>query len=99
MKYPSTSPYYLTNVVNNAYLDVMTNRPIPINTGDVYWEITSTYHLRPDLLAFDLYDESKLWWVFAQRNPNTLVDPLYDFVQGKRIYLPKAETLKAVLGL
>jgi hypothetical protein len=99
MKYPSTSPYFITNIVNNAYLDVMTNRAIPKDPQDVYWQIGATYHQRPDLLAYDLYDDPKLWWVFAQRNPNKLVDPLFDFVQGTYIYLPKAETLKAVLGL
>jgi hypothetical protein len=99
MKYPSTSPYYSTNIVNNVYLDVMTNRPIPKDPSDLYWQIGPTYHLRPDLLAYDLYDDPKLYWVFAQRNPNKLVDPLFDFVQGTYIYLPKAETLKAVLGL
>jgi hypothetical protein len=37
--------------------------------------------------------------VFAQRNPNVLVDPLMDFVAGARIYIPKVETLKQDLGV
>jgi hypothetical protein len=97
--YPSTSPYYVTDVVNGKFLDVMINRPIPKNTTDIYWEITQAYSLRPDLLAFDMYNDPKLWWVFASRNPNRLKDPLFDFVTGVGIYLPQAPVIEKVLGL
>jgi hypothetical protein len=50
------------------------------------------------LLAFDLYGSASLWWVFYQRNPNTLTAPPLDFMAGTRIYLPKIGTLKSVLG-
>ena len=99
MAYPVSSPYYLTRVINNDYLNVMTNRPIFSDPTDMYWEITPTYHLRPDLLANDLYSNSDLWWVFAQRNPNTLKSPLFDFVQGTYIFVPKFSALQASLGL
>lgn len=97
MLYASTSPYYLTDVVNGQYLDVMINRPIPGDPTDVYWEITATYNLRPDLLAYDLYKDPKLWWVFAQRNPNKLKDPLFDFLSGVKIYIPKLSVLQNAL--
>lgn len=99
MLYPTTSPYYLTTVVDSQFLDVMINRPIPSNPTDQYWAITPTYNLRPDLLAHDLYNDSRLWWVFAQRNPNKLTDPLFDFTTGVKIYLPTLDTLKVALGL
>jgi len=99
MTYPATSPYAATRTVNGQYLDVMSNRPIPGNETDTRWAITPTYNLRPDLLANDLYGDSRLWWVFAQRNPNTLKDPLFDFVTGVYIYLPQLSNLKQVLGL
>lgn len=97
--YPSTSPYYTTDVVNNKFLDIMLNRPIPKLPNDQYWIITPTYNMRPDMLAYDLYNDPKLWWVFANRNPNSLKDPMFDFITGLGIYLPKATTLKQVLGL
>lgn len=99
MSYPATSPYYLCQVVNQKYLDVMIDRPIPGDPTDVYWEITATYNLRPDLLAYDLYQDPKLWWVFAQRNPNTLTDPLFSFKQGVFIFIPKYDVIKLSLGL
>lgn len=99
MSYGPTSPYYNTSTYNNEFLDVMVNRPIPMNPSDIYWEITQTYNMRPDLLAFDMYGDAKLWWVFAQRNPNRLKDPMFDFVTGTGIYIPQLSTLREVLGL
>jgi len=97
--YPATSPYYATDIVNGKFLDVMIDRPILKQESDIYWKITTVYEYRPDLLAYDLYSDSRLWWVFASRNPNRLKDPLFDFVTGVGIYLPKADLLKQILGL
>jgi prophage DNA circulation protein len=51
------------------------------------------------LLAYDLYGDSALWWVFAMRNPNTIQDPVFDFLPGTTIFIPKKETIVAALGL
>jgi hypothetical protein len=98
-QYTQSSPYYYTDVVKNLFLDVWINRSINPDPLDTYWIINETYHLRPDLLAFDLYNDSKLWWVFSQRNPNRLKDPLFDFVSGVGIYLPQLPNLKVALGV
>ena len=95
--YTSTSPYYLTNY-SQFYLDLMVNRPIPKESDDTLWVITQTYQYRPDMLAFDLYGDAGLWWVFYQRNPNTLTAPPLDFAPNTRIYLPKISTLRSTLG-
>lgn len=95
--YSSTSPYY-TTPYSQFFLDVMTNRPIPREASDNLFVINQTYQYRPDLLAFDLYDNSGLWWVFYQRNPNTLIAPPWDFEAGKEIFIPKITTLRTALG-
>jgi alpha-L-fucosidase len=77
----------------------MINRPITTNVDDVLYSIDKVYEYRPDMLAYDLYGESSLWWVFAQRNPNVLKDPLFDFRAGVQIYIPKKATLQADLGV
>ena len=97
--YPASSPYFNTDIVDGKYLDIMIDRPIPKLASDVYWKITTAYEYRPDMLAYDLYANPKLWWVFAQRNPNTLKDPYFDFLTGTGIYLPKLSTLQQVLGV
>jgi hypothetical protein len=76
----------------------MVNRPVPKLPDDVLFQLNLTYQYRPDLLAFDLYGDSRLWWVFYQRNPNTLMAPPLDFAAGVAIYLPKLSTLKSALG-
>jgi hypothetical protein len=53
---------------------------------------------RPDLLAYDIYGDSQLWWVFAVRNKDVLKDPIYDFVPGQTIYLPQLADIKTALG-
>ncbi len=97
IQYPPTSPYYLTPFTS-TYLGQWVNRPIPRQSDDQLFTINATYQYRPDLLAYDLYAASTLWWVFYQRNPNTLVAPPYDFVDGVQIYVPKITTLRAALG-
>jgi hypothetical protein len=98
--YPATSPYYNTSVVNATYLDVLDARPIPKFATDALFIVPQVYEYRPDLLAYDLYNDSRLWWVFAARNPNKLgYDPYFDFVAGLGIFIPKLSTLKQVLGI
>lgn len=95
--YDSTSPYYTTGYTQ-FYLNPMVNRPIPKYPDDLKFVINQTYQYRPDMLAFDLYETPTLWWVFYQRNPNTLATPPLDFKTGTVIYLPKITTLRSVLG-
>lgn len=97
-EYRPTS-FYAKTETNSFYLDVATNRPITAETDDVKFTINAVYNQRPDLLAFDLYGDANLWWVFAKRNPNTLKDPLFDFQAGITIRLPKLRNIKTDLGL
>jgi alpha-L-fucosidase len=96
-QYDSTSPYFETGYTQ-FFLDSMVNRPIPKEDDDMMFTINLTYQYRPDLLAFDLYGTATLWWVFYQRNPNTLQAPPLDFAEGTTIFLPKVSTLRSTLG-
>jgi hypothetical protein len=97
--YSSNSPWKSTKVRNGQYLDILSIRPIPAEADDIPYVIEVQYTHRPDLLAYDLYGDQNLWWVFAQRNINTLKDPVFDFEAGTQIYLPKGGNLKRLLGL
>ena len=96
--YSSASAYAQTRTFGN-FLDVMINRPVSKLDDDVLYAIDKVYEYRPDMLASDLYGDSALWWVFAQRNPNVLKDPLFDFRAGVQIYIPKKATLQSDLGV
>lgn len=96
--YNNNSPWFLTEQ-NNLYLETLRIRPVPSEPDDFLYVIENQYKFRPDLLAYDLYYDSKLWWIFAQRNMNILKDPIFDFLPGTQIYLPKKSNLSKFLGV
>jgi hypothetical protein len=96
--YNNTSPWYITRITQN-YLDILAIRSVPAEPDDVQYTIGSQYQYRPDLLAYDLYGDATLWWVFTQRNLDILEDPVFDFTVGKKIFLPKQSSLTQLLGL
>ena len=96
--YGPVSPWGSTKVVNRQYLDVLRIRPIPKSDDDVLYEVQPQFTHRPDLLAFSVYGTPKLWWVFAQRNMDTLKDPVFDLEAGIKIFLPREDQLQKFLG-
>lgn len=96
--YDKFSPW-LTTIQNDVYLELLNIRPVPAEPDDFQYAIENQYKHRPDLLSFDLYGTPKLWWVFVQRNMSVIKDPIYDFVPGTIIYLPKKSNLEKYLGV
>jgi len=95
--FTKSSPYYTTDLYGD-FLDVMNYRSIPKLKDDVFFTINKTYQYRPDLLAYDLYGNAELWWVFSVRNPNVLKDPIFDFDIGTGIYIPKKDNILNSIG-
>ena len=96
--YSSTSPYFATPQ-NDINLEPLVRRNFAIEDDDQTYTIERTYAYRPDLLAYDLYGTPRFWWVFAQRNPDQIEDPIYDFKPGVTIQLPKPSNVNADLGI
>ncbi len=96
--YSNTSPYSTTQELSD-HLGILNPRTITADQDDQSYTIERTYAYRPDLLAYDLYGSPRLWWVFVQRNPDQLEDPIYDFKPGVTIQLPKKENLLKDLGI
>ena len=96
--YSSSSPWYNTPI-NSQYMETWVPRPIPASDDDFQYTIQPQYNFRPDLLAYDIYGNPKLWWVFMQRNIDIIYDPIYDFRAGITIRLPKKSQLLSYLGL
>lgn len=97
-KYKVSSPWY-TTPISNKELGLFDIRSVPAEPDDAQFAITPFYNLRPDLLSFDLYGTTKLWWVFTQRNMDMIRDPVFDFTTGTVIYIPKKAKLFKLLGL
>lgn len=98
VEYSNTSPWYRTPI-RQSFLDLYEKRDIPADASDILYTIQPQYNYRPDLLAFDLYDSPKLWWVFAVRNMDILKDPIFDFIPGTQIYLPKKSLITSIIGI
>lgn len=96
--YSNKSPWFLTSITN-GYLDVLRIRAVSSEVSDYLYTIESQYTHRPDLLAFDLYNDASLWWVFTQRNLNVIQDPIFDFEPGIQIYIPQLSKLRSSLGI
>ena len=97
-EYSNSSPYFGTSQTD-VYLDYFNPRMLTADHDDISYTIDRIYAYRPDLLAYDLYGSSRLWWVFAQRNPNEIEDPIYDFAPGITIQIPKLSNLQHDLGI
>ena len=82
-----TSQYLLTPL-KDWYLDIMVARSVPASEFDEILTIPTKYDQRPDLLSQEKYGTVNLWWVFAVRNPDLIIDPIADFVAGLEIYVP-----------
>lgn len=97
-QYAKTSPYYTTRQGNET-LGFLSKRLFAFEPDDILYEIDSFYDNRPDLLAHDLYNSSKLWWVFMHRNMDVITDPIWSFETGTTIRIPKKPTLGKYLGV
>ena len=82
--------------VTKFYLDINQLPKIAKSATDELYTIDSRYDKRPDLLANDLFGTTNLWYVFALRNPDVLIDPLEDFTSGTEIYLPSTTAVDRV---
>lgn len=89
IKYKNTSLYKNTKITEN-YLDLYNPAIIPNFDNTRTFTITPKYNKRPDLLAYDLYGDSSLWWIFVIYNMDTIRDPLFDFVNGISINVPNS---------
>lgn len=97
VSYSSTSPYYRTPQTS-WYLDNWKSIDILPDSSDQYIELDAKYTHRPDLLAYDEYGRVDLWWVFASRNMDRIINPVFDMVSGLRLYIPTLEHINSSLG-
>lgn len=86
--YNSSSVYNATPV-RNDYLDLYVPPIEPDLTQAEPFIIDAKYNRRPDLMAYDLYGDSKYWWIFVIYNRNLIKDPLFDFKSGLELLVPR----------
>lgn len=86
-KYKNTSVYSNTRI-NKYFLDLYEPPMTPDLENYKTLTLDSKYNHRPDLLAYDLYGQSELWWVFTFYNRDLIKNPIYDFKSGLQIKIP-----------
>ena len=97
-KYNKNSFIRAPKLFQGMFLDMNDLPSLPSSISDEVYTIEEDYNERPDLLASKLYETSELWWVFATRNPDIIVDPIRDFKTGVTIALPSAESVLRATG-
>lgn len=60
-------------------------------TRTTQMQLVQKYNRRPDRLAYDLYGDAQLWWIFALYNRNQILDPIHDFTTGLTIFVPNRD--------
>ena len=95
--YNNNSLYYTTNQ-NTWRLSLWNARDIPVMSSDQVLVLDQVYQYKPDLLAYDLYGSSRLFWVFMMRNKDLIFDPIYDMVAGMTLLVPTKDSLTSLLN-
>ena len=98
LRYAKSSPWHNTTI-GSTRLGYFKIRPVPESGDDFLYTVEPQYNHRPDLLAYDLYHDPKLWWIFAQRNMDVLKDPVFDLEPGVEIYIPQGPKIRELLGI
>lgn len=92
MNYKEQS-FYAKTKQYDFYLDILEPRTVVESPDDKEYVIEPKYHLRPELLAYEIYGDVNYFWVFCVRNPDLIIDPIEDFVAGKIIKIPSVENI------
>ncbi len=66
-------------------------RPLTLDRsdGDTFITVTQEFQNRPDLIAFNAYGTSELWWVIYEYN--NIRDPFFDLKIGTTLLIPQLE--------
>lgn len=79
---------------NNRYYKNIEYPSIPEDTNDIYIISRSTDRL--DLLAFDYYRDSQLWWVISKANPDKVKRDSFFLNPGLQIRIPSQSNVSAI---
>lgn len=95
-----TSKSYLRNTnFRKFFLDVAKIPRIDMSRGD-YVIVPPECENRIDLFSYQQYKSSRMWWVIAVANADTIKDPIWDFRSGMTVFVPRdADLLEKVAGV
>lgn len=74
------------------YLDTSALPKLVSSYGD-YIVVPSECEYRMDLFSYQQYGSSRYWWIIALANADLFKDPIWDFVSGVTVFVPRDSTL------
>jgi hypothetical protein len=95
--YKANSPWNRTPIINDTILDILRKRFIYKDPYDEEYIIPQRFDERPDLCSYEMYGTAKYWWIFAQRNPDIIVDPIRGFITGTVIRIPSKDNISKMV--
>lgn len=84
-----------TTDVNGVRLGWWERKIYPKSPSDIPFTLTARYHLRPDLLAADVYGKDSLMWFVLDYN--NISDIPTEFIEGAEVILPTRKRLLSEL--
>lgn len=88
----SDSLYSATRVFN-GFLTYYNPVEIPFDDTDYVITLTPKYEYKPGRLAYDLYGDEKLLWVFRYFNNDKIEDMIFDMKSGMTLLVPTKDRL------
>lgn len=87
------SSLYKKTYVDYNYLGYYDPITIPFDDTDILITIEEKYNQHPGKLAYDLYGNERLGWVFSYFNRSIIQDPIFDLKAGILIRVPTKQRL------
>lgn len=85
--------YLSSATFNKFYLD-LADLPSLKDSDGVLIQVPPECEHRPDLLSYQQYGTSRLWWVIMVANADILKDPIWDLKSGMRLFIPNKSVLQ-----
>lgn len=96
LKYSSFSQYSQTPQTS-WYLDLYQDVGFEEDISDEIYVIEPKYKHRPDLLAYDRYNNAALLYIFFLINDD-IFDPIFDMIPGNTIRVPTSSRVQKFFG-
>ena len=84
-----TNGIVTTNRSNKPFIVLRKSLQLKEDSTDTMILVTQEFEKRPDLLSFNIYGVSELWWVIYEFN--NIRDPFFDLKAGQILRIPALE--------
>jgi hypothetical protein len=81
------------------YLDTSKLPKLTTSNGD-YVIVPPECKYRMDLFSYQQYGSSRFWWIIALANADLIKDPIWDFISGLTVFVPRdSDLLEKLSGI